>query len=161
MPYAHLGDAELVYVPDMEPVVDPAGVPGQLLGNGTGTIAGPHLRGELRWSFFEEDCAWDPGLLGKATQRQDPGRSVCRTYPRGVIETDDGAVIQFEAQGFALRRDNDPIWRVGSNVRFVTDVDRYKWLTQLLAAYDGTFNEQTGTATWSFHAPAAEVPRLA
>lgn len=86
------------------------------------------------------------------------GRSVCRTYPRGVIETDDGAEIEFEAQGFALRRNNDPIWVVGSTVRFVTSSSEYHWLNGVLAAYDGTFDETTGTATWSFHAPETAVP---
>lgn len=160
MSYTHLGDAQLVYVPEMDPVVNPGSVPGRLLGNGTGRIEGPHLNGELRWSFFEEDCDWDPGILDAGRiPDQDLGRSVCRTYPRGVLETDDGAVIQFEAQGFALRRENDPIWAVGSTVRFVTDSDAYQWLTNLLVAYDGTFNEQNGTATWSFHARDALIPR--
>ena len=156
MPYTHLGDAELVYVSEMEPVVSPEDVPGDLLGNGTGTIKGPHLSGKLRWSFFEEDCAWDPGIVaGDASSPGDLGRSVCRTYPRGVIETDDGALIQFEGQGFALRRTNDPIWIVGSTVRFVTDSGDYEWLTELLATYDGRFDERTGTAIWSFHAPVS------
>lgn len=78
---------------------------------------------------------------------------MCRTYPRGIIETDDGAVIQFEAQGFAIRREDDPIWTVGSTVRFVTDADAYQWLTDDLVNYKGTFDERTGTAIWSFHAP--------
>ena len=155
MSYQHLGDAQLTYVAEMAPVVEPHTVPGQLLGNGTGTIEGPHLRGTLRWSFFEEDCAWDPGMLQQdRNESSDLGRSVCRTYPRGVIETEDGGFIQFEGQGFAVRRNGDPIWTVGSTVRFVTDADRYRWLNQLLSTYDGTFNERTGTATWSFHAPA-------
>lgn len=82
MSYTPLGDAQLVYVPGMDPVVDPGSVPGELLGSGTGTIDGPHLKGDLRWSFFEEDCAWDPGILeGKEPPHQSPGRSVCRTYP--------------------------------------------------------------------------------
>ena len=155
MSYQHLGDAQLTYVADMAPVVDPTTVSGQLLGNGTGTIQGPGLNGALRWSFFEEDCAWDPGMLQQyRKESSDLGGSVCRTYPRGVIETEDGALLQFEGQGFALRRDNDPVWIVGSTVRFVTDAEQYSWLNDVLAVYDGTFNERTGTATWSFHAPA-------
>lgn len=157
--YTHLGDAELVYVPDMEPVVDPENVPGHLLGNGTGRLEGPHLKGELRWSFFEEDCAWNPGILrAEPVPERDFGRSVCRTYPRGVIETEDGTLIQLEGQGFALRRDGDPIWTVGSTVRFVTESAPYQWLTDVLVAYDGFFNEQTGTATWSFHVRESLIP---
>lgn len=159
MSYTHLADAELVYVPDMDPVVNSENMPGQLLGNGTGKLEGPHLRGELRWSFFEEDCAWDPGVLDAETSSHgDLGRSVCRTYPRGVIETEDGTLIQFEGQGFALRREGDPIWTVGSTVRFVTDADVYQWLTDVLVAYDGIFNEQNGTATWSFHIRESLIP---
>jgi hypothetical protein len=78
---------------------------------------------------------------------------VCRTYPRGVIETEDGALLQLEGQGFALRRDNDPVWIVGSTVRFITNAQHYQWLNYVLATYNGTFNERTGTATWSFQAP--------
>lgn len=153
MSYTHLGEAHLTYQPDMQPVVDPAGTPGQLLGSGTGRIDGPRLQGSLRWSFFEEDCAWNPGILEMPTQHEKTGASACRTYPRGVIETDDGAILQFEGQGFAIRQENNPVWQVGSTVRFVTDADQYEWLTHTLAAYHGTFNEQTGTATWSFHLP--------
>ena len=107
----------------------------------------------MRWSFFEEDCAWNPGIIDAPAPAGDAGRSACRTFPRGVIETEDGASIQFEGQGFAIRRENNPIWDVGSTVRFVTDADQYQWLTEMLVAYHGTFNEQTGTATWSFHIP--------
>lgn len=78
---------------------------------------------------------------------------MCRTYPRGIIETEDGAGIQFEAQGFALRRKDGPTWKVASTVRFVTDHDRYPWLTDDLAIYEGILHELTGTATWSFHSP--------
>lgn len=143
----------------MDPVVDPSDAPGQLLGNGTGRIEGPHLNGELRWSFFEEDCAWDPGVVaGEPIPGENLRRSVCRTYPRGVIDTDDGARIQFEAQGFAIRREGDPIWTVGSTVRFVTNADAYQWLTGVLAAYDGTFNELDGKAIWSFNARDTLIP---
>lgn len=154
MTHIHLGDAKLVYIPGIDPVVDPSVVPGQLLGSGTGTIEGPHLRGEMHWSFFEEDCAWDPGVIDvEASTHGNPGRSACRTYPRGVIDTEDGARIQFEAQGFALRRKDEPTWKLASTVRFVTDHQRYQWLTGDLVTYEGTFNELTGTAIWSFHAP--------
>ena len=154
MSYQHLGDAQLTYVADMAPVVDPTTVPVQLLGSGTGTIKGPGLNGTLRWSFFEEDCAWDPGMLNQdRKESSDLGRSLCRTYPRGVIETEDGALLQLEGQGFALRRDNDPVWIVGSTVRFITNAQHYQWLNYVLATYNGTFNERTGTATWSFQAP--------
>lgn len=160
MSYLHLGDADLTYVSDMAPVVEPDVVPGRLLGNGTGTIRGPHLEGILRWSFFEEDCAWDPGMVGEHRRsRADQGRSVCRTYPRGVIETEEGATLQFEARGFALRRRDDPEWTLASTVRFVTDHDAYQWLTDGLVVYEGTFDERTGTASRSFHAPEHMMPQ--
>ncbi len=159
MSYTHLGDAQLSYVAGMDPVVDPSGVPGQILGSGTGVIEGPYLKGTLRWSFFEEECSWDAGLvLRDAPPAPDGGRSVCRTYPRGIIETADGEVIGFEGQGFALRRADDPIWLVASTVRFLTEAHQHRWLTDVLGAYAGTFDERRGTATWSFHAPAGAVP---
>lgn len=34
----------------------------------------------------------------------------------------------------------------GSTVRFITDAEHYQWLNDVLATYDGTFNERTGTA---------------
>lgn len=68
MSYLHLGDADLTYVSDMAPVVEPDVVPGRLLGNGTGTICGPHLEGILRWSFFEETAhgiqGWSGNIAG-------------------------------------------------------------------------------------------------
>lgn len=154
MTYVHIGDADLSYVPGMDAVVDPSGVPGQLLGSGTGVIAGPLLNGRLRWSFFEEVCSWDPGvLLADRTATTPAGRSVCCTYPRGLIETDEGNLVQFEGQGFALRSDDSPIWLVGSTVRFVTQSTTHRWLMSGLVAYDGRFDERHGTANWSFHAP--------
>lgn len=62
MTYTHLGDAHLVYVPGMGPVVDLSVAPGQLLGNGTGRIEDLHSNGELRWS---------------SSRRTAPGISAC------------------------------------------------------------------------------------
>lgn len=159
MTYVHLGDAQLSYIPGMDPVVDPSAAPGHLLGSGTGTIVGPHLNGELRWSFFEEDCAWDQGVFDvHPSTHETLGRSVCRTYPRGIIETEDGALIQFEGQGFALRQEGDPIWKVASTVRFVTDDVSHHWLTPDLVNYEGALDEQAGSAIWSFHGPEQMTP---
>ena len=65
----------------------PSGGPeGELIGSGDGAVSGPAVRGTIRWSNFE-------------TQ----GERVCGMHPAGLIETDDGATIRFDARGWALR----------------------------------------------------------
>ncbi|MGH2739314.1 MAG: DUF3237 family protein [Actinomycetota bacterium] len=156
MELEHVFDADLAYREDMDPVVSPDGREGTLLGSGEGTVRGPGLTGTIRFSFYEEGCPLDPGFLASPTEAAlAEGDYLCKTNPGGVIETDDGATIQFDAKGFALRlRSNAPIWQVTSGLRFATDDQRYRWLNGILATYVGQFDEGTGRATWRVYTPA-------
>jgi hypothetical protein len=145
----HLFDAELAYRTDMAPVVPPEGRVGKLLGSGEGRAQGPRIRGTIRFSFYEEGCPLDPGFLdAPADATLAEGDYLCKTNPGGVIETDDGAAIQFDAQGFALRLEaRAPTWKVASAIRFATDAPAYRCLNDVLALYEGEFDERTGRAT--------------
>lgn len=152
--------AQLQYQTDMAPVVPPERRDGELLGTGDGTVEGPKVRGTIRWSFFERECPFDPGFLDGPPVQLPEGDYLCETNPGGVIETDDGASIQFDAKGFARRRPSEEgqgVWSVASTVRFATSDPRYLWLNELLASYEGEFYEETGTATWRFYAPTAQL----
>jgi hypothetical protein len=111
-----------------------------LVGSGDGTVRGSALAGRILWSNFE-------------TQ----GERVCGMYPAGTIETDDGATVRFDARGWALRSDDDAggsLWHVAGALRFETQDPRYKWLTRLLAVWDGQFDAATGHAIWRVHGQA-------
>src|SRR2546427_13017745 len=95
-----LFEAELRYQPGMEVVVPAEGREGELLGSGDGTIIGEKLRGRIRWSMFTADCVYP---LVQAGVTPPPGQHLCTTNPGGVIETDDGAQIWFDAKGYGLR----------------------------------------------------------
>ncbi len=159
----HLFDAELEYRTDMAPVVPAEGREGKLLGSGEGRAEG-RIRGTVRFSFYEEGCPLDPGFLdAPADARLAEGDYLCKTNPGGVIETDDGATIQFDAKGFALRLEAQaPIWKVASAIRFATDHPAYRWLNDLLSLYEGEFNERTGRGTWRVvSAPVELAPSAA
>ncbi len=59
---------------------------GQLVGGGDGTLTGPRMRGTVRWSNYE-------------TTGED---LVCALQVPGVIQTHDGALIQFEIRELAM-----------------------------------------------------------
>ena len=159
MSLEHLFDAELAYLTDMGQVVPAEGREGKLLGSGDGRAEGARIRGGVRFSFYEEGCPLDPGFLdAPADATLAEGDYLCRTNPGGVIETDDGAIIQFDAKGFALRLEAQaPVWKVTSAIRFVTDDPAYRWLNDLLGLYEGEFNERTGQARWRVVAAPAEL----
>ena len=100
----HLFDAELRYQEGMTPVFE-GDDPGHLVGSGTGCVTGPGISGRLRWSNFEQVFA-----------------DYCRLNVVGTIETDDGAEIRFDSQGFALppMGTRAGAWKVASAVRFLT-----------------------------------------
>jgi hypothetical protein len=55
---------------------------------------------------------------------------------RGVLETDDGAVILFEWQGLAVLSDSGMRHLLGSLVH-TTDDPRYRWLNDRVCAVEG------------------------
>lgn len=133
----HLFDVELRFRPGMDPVVPSGGREGELIGSGDGTVRGAAVKGTIRWSNFE-------------TQ----GERVCGMYPAGLIETDDGATIGFDARGWALRSDGDGggnLWHVAGGLRFEAQDPRYEWLARSLAVWEGRFDAATGRATWRIY----------
>lgn len=126
----HLFDAELVHDPEAEPIEADDGSLFAYIGSGGGTVSGPRLDGELRWSFYEEQ-----------------GELVCRARRTGVIRTKDGARIELEELGYFAREDeSSPRWRFAGGVRFETEDERYGWLTERPAVLEGSFDMSTGHA---------------
>ena len=64
----------------------------------------------------------------------------------GVIETEDGARIEFDSRGYALPA-NSPKWDTAGTMRFVTKDKRYEWLNGALASWHGNFDPATFRAT--------------
>jgi hypothetical protein len=138
----HIFDVELRFRPDMRPVVRPEGREGELVGSGDGTVQGPEIRGTIRWSNFET-----------------PGERLCGMYPAGMIETEDGGSLRFDAKGFALRRDGagtSARWKVAGAMRLETDDPRYAWDQRWLDSVGGGVRRRGGPgrlASLSFAAP--------
>ena len=62
---------------------------------------------------------------------------------RGVLETDDGAVILFEWQGLAVLNDSGIRRLLGSLVH-TTDDPHYRWLNDRVCAVEGEVRPRTG-----------------
>jgi hypothetical protein len=62
---------------------------------------------------------------------------------RGVLETDDGAVILFEWQGLAVLTDSGTPGLLGSLVHTSGD-PRYRWLNDRVCAVEGEVRPRTG-----------------
>ena len=139
-----LFDVELRYNPDVGIVVAADDREDDLIGSGDGRVVGRRINGTIRWSFYAADCAY---LLVKAGVDPGPGQHLCRTNPGGVIDTDDGAVIRFDARGYGLRG-YDPLqphrWRLTAALQFATVDRRYLWLNRTLGIWEGEFDETVG-----------------
>lgn len=145
MTLEHPFDAELHYRAGIEPLVEPGGREGELIGSGDGVANGEKLSGRLRWSMFAADCPYRPD--GGA--RDTDGDHLCTTNPALMIETDDGATIWIDARGYGLRRQNaDPRWVLTASLRFQTDDARYAWLNRVFGVWEGVFDEDAGTASY-------------
>ena len=115
---------------------------GQLVGGGDGTLTGPRVRGTVRWSNYE-------------TTGED---LVCALQVPGVIQTDDGAAIQFEGRELAMPlSDESTQWRVAGVLRFKTDDSRYVWLNETFALTSGTFDYDAGMANFTAFVPRTEA----
>jgi hypothetical protein len=120
---------------DAQPAVPVAGRH-ELMGSGDGSLHGPRIRGKIRWSNFEKQ-----------------GERVCEMNLAGVIETEDGAHITFDSQGYALLAD-PPQWDTAGAMRFETKDERYAWLNDVLASWQGKFDPATFSATLRAFTPA-------
>ena len=111
---------------------------GTLVGGGDGTLTGPRVRGTVRWSNYETTGA----------------DQVCALQVPGVIQTHDGALIQFEGRELAMPlSQRSQQWRVAGVLRFKTDDSRYGWLNDTFALTSGTFDYDAGLAHWTAFVP--------
>jgi len=134
-----LFDLTLQYRPDMAPAASAEGRSGRLLASGDGRATGARLSGDVRWSIFEIT----------ANDR-------CQVELAGIIRTESGARIEFEARGFGLvadpRRPNR--WLMNAAVRFGAAADGpYGWTNALLAVWSGSFDMDTGRHAYGVYAP--------
>jgi hypothetical protein len=132
VPLEHLFDAELQYRPDAQPLVSSHGREGELVGSGDGAVRGGRVAGSLRWTLFES-----------------PGELICAMLPVGVIETADGAQVRLEGRGYAKRTTpQDRVWKVAATLRFESEDERYAWLEDRLALWEGEFDADSHRATY-------------
>lgn len=119
---------ELQYQEGLAAITSPEGRLGQYLGSGNGTIQGQGIQGMVRWDLYEV-----------------VGETQCQTNFAGFIETDNGAKIRFEANGFGIVPDKSKPqqWHIANAVQFDTEDQRYHWLNTMLALWDGEFDMET------------------
>ena len=145
--------AELQYNSDSQPVVSSEDREGVLVGNGDGTVSGEKIQGTIRWSFYSGNCAY---VFVQAGIEPPPGQHLCTTHPGGVIETEDGAQIWFDAKGFGLRGYDETqphLWRLTMWVQFSTDDERYQWLNTTLGLLMSDFDESANRGIWRVYVP--------
>jgi Protein of unknown function (DUF3237) len=94
---------------------------GRLYGTMEGTLSGERVRGELR-------------LTNLAERRVD---NVNVPTLRGVLTTDDGAVVWVELDGLATLRESDDARVFVTSCRFRTGDERYRWLNTTVAVLEG------------------------
>ena len=135
----HLFDAELRYQDGMAPICE-LDDRGYLAGSGTGRVEGPSISGTVRWSNFEQVFT-----------------DHCRLNVAGIIETDDGAEIRFDSQGFAVKPAGVDAWKVASAVRFAVNDSRYRWLEAAPAIWAGEFDAANATARYRAYLPAGPL----
>ncbi len=123
-----LVELELRYKPGMLPVLPGQGRVGDYIGSGEGTATGPELQGTVRWDLFESQEG-----------------AVCASNLRGVIETAEGAQIEFDSLGFFLNPApaGGPQWLAAAAVTFATAAERYIWLNGLAGLWQGEFDMAT------------------
>jgi hypothetical protein len=129
----YLFDLALQYRPGSAVVTTAEGRVGKRLGGGDGTIDGPRLQGKVRWDIYERG--------GVVT-----GEDRCEINIAGMIETADGASVDFDAKGYGLVPDTSKPseWSIAAVTQFHTLDERYTWLNSLLAPWHGGLDMQAG-----------------
>jgi len=97
---------------------------GQLYGTMEGTLSGDRINGRLR-------------LTNLAPRRTD---GVNMPALRGILETDDGAVIYVEMNGLANLRPADQARVFATTFTFRTRADRYAWLNNSFSILEGVLD---------------------
>jgi len=125
---ADLFKLELQFQWEMPAVTPHEAGEGEYIGSGEGTAKGSRINGTVRWDLFEK--------------REE---TLCRSNLTGMIETDDGAQIQFDSRGFFIKPDETKPnkWITSASVYFYTADRRYEWLNTRLAIWEGEFDMAT------------------
>ena len=134
---------------ELDAVVSSQGRAGAYIGSGDGTATGKHLEGTVRWSLWSENCLYPTTRKGHPVP---DGLHLCTLNPGGFIETRDGARIRFDGRGYGLRTPEK--YHTSMTLVFGTEDARYTWLTHVLGAMEGEFDEKTGRAVWHVYVPA-------
>jgi len=148
-----LFEARLQYQSDMKVVVSAETREGELVGSGDGTVTGASLSGKVRWSMYAGNCAY---IFVRAGVEPPPGQHLCTVHPAGIIATDDGAEIWFDAKGYGLRgadQSQPHLWALTMAVQFTTTDRRYQWLNTSLGVVVSEFDERAGRALWQAFVP--------
>ena len=152
--FIHLFDLEFQGTPGMDPVVPEEEQDGDHIGSGEGVVKGDAISGKIKFSMFAENCAL---LLVRAGVEPAPGQHICKANPGGVIKTDDGALIEFNARGYGFRGPdpaNPHLWTLTLGVQYGSDDPRYQWLNTSLGVWYGVFDEQTGKTRYRAYGPS-------
>ncbi len=151
-----LFEARLQYQSDIEVVVSAETREGELIGSGDGTVTGDLLSGQARWSMYAGNCAY---VFVRAGLEPPPGQHLCTVHPAGVIATDDGAEIWFDARGYGLRgadQSQPHLWVLTMAVQFTTTDQRYQWLNSTLGVAVSEFDERAGGGLWHAFVPSVD-----
>ncbi len=110
---------------ELPPVTSREAGEGEFIGSGDGTAQGSRINGTVRWDLFEKQ-----------------EETLCRSNLTGVIETSDGAQIQFDSRGFFIKpgEATPNKWIASAAVYFQSIDIRYEWLNMRLAVWNGEFN---------------------
>jgi hypothetical protein len=130
-----LGEIELRYVPDAEPIVPAGGSWLPYLGGGEGQVLSGPLRGRVRFSTFEDDLSGQPCLVS--------GIGRCALHITAIVDTDDAAQVRIEALGYAVRAEGTR-WHTTLGVRAASDDPRYAWIGDRSLSWVGDFDEEPG-----------------
>jgi hypothetical protein len=118
MDLVDLGELELTYT-SLESLDYGSG--GQLYGTMEGRLAGDRMQGALR-------------LTNLAARRPD---NVNLPTLRGVLTTEDGAVVWIELDGIATLRASDEARVFVTSCRFRTGDERYEWINSVMGVLEG------------------------
>jgi hypothetical protein len=130
-----LGEIELQYEPEAEPIAPPGGSWLPYLGSGEGRVLNGPLRGRVRFSTFEDDLSGRPCLIS--------GIGRCALHITAIVDTDDSAQVRIEALGYAVRSGGTR-WQTTLGVRAASDDPRYAWIGGRSLSWLGEFDEEQG-----------------
>lgn len=108
-------------------VTSPEGKVGKYMGGGDGAVTG-QINGKMYWDLYE-----------------DMDGDVCLTNFAGRIETEDEAIIHFDARGHGkvVNPEKPDDWVMVYGVKFNTEDERYDWLNATLGVWEGEFSMET------------------